>query len=638
MQVLQKKEFDRPADRTGEDLDIIFSRLRDLKAFEKFHPLLLQQICYYSYYEDLEQGVILFRQGDIGTNWYAVLSGSLDVNISETGEAKDSVTLCTLGVGTAFGESVLNDTPRHATVITNKYCELLRVEQKDFRILWERNKQLMEGLITHYAGLPVLGNPAKQKDNNIDILPPNSNQTTRRHLDKEDMPNPAAPITATPSEELERAGHVIRTVILAHSPHMIRDRKYHLRTYRRCLVGNEMVDWLLQHGAIVHSRNQAVGMWQALLEEGVIIHVCHEHQFKDKYLFYRFYEDDQGIGMIPNPAEKRACEDELPDVLNLLEQIGPDAMMRMILRKLPHERTLEDLEIIYEELLHIKALSHLSTMVKRELASVLIFESHAKAGTVLFSQGDEGKSWYIIMKGSVNVVISGKGVVCTLHEGDDFGKLALVNDAPRAATIVLCEDNCHFLRVDKEDFNRILRDVEANTVRLKEHGKDVLVLEKIPSNIKAPDGTIQSHYKYSVMAGTPEKMLEHLLGTCIGTPCDTSDTFREDFLLTHDTKKISDEYTLVDKKRVIQFVQEWAKTVTTAFWEDKTIQAFLQELQSSVMEDSTEFEELAEEFCYLDREIQKYKSLTQVEPDILLKANDTYLTNIAHHIFDVGCH
>ncbi len=48
----------RPAERTGEDLDIIYSRLKDLKAFEKFHPLLLQQICYYSYYEDLDQGVI----------------------------------------------------------------------------------------------------------------------------------------------------------------------------------------------------------------------------------------------------------------------------------------------------------------------------------------------------------------------------------------------------------------------------------------------------------------------------------------------------------------------------------------------------------------------------------------------------
>lgn len=50
-----------------------------------------------------------------------------------------------------------------------------------------------------------------------------------------------------------------------------------------------------------------------------------------------------------------------------------------------------------------------------------------------------------------------QGLVATLHEGDDFGQLALVNDAPRAASIILREDNCHFLRVDKQDFNRILK-------------------------------------------------------------------------------------------------------------------------------------------------------------------------------------
>lgn len=40
-------------------------------------------------------------------------------------------------MGTAFGESILNDSPRHSTVVTREYCELLRVEQKDFKILWE---------------------------------------------------------------------------------------------------------------------------------------------------------------------------------------------------------------------------------------------------------------------------------------------------------------------------------------------------------------------------------------------------------------------------------------------------------------------------------------------------------------------
>lgn len=49
----------------------------------------------------------------------------------------------------------------------------------------------------------------------------------------------------------------------------------------------------------------------------------------------------------------------------------------------------------------------------------------------MFEQGEEGKSWYIILRGSVDVVIHGKGTVTVLQEGDDFGKLALINDSPR---------------------------------------------------------------------------------------------------------------------------------------------------------------------------------------------------------------
>uniref|UniRef100_UPI00398E7EAB rap guanine nucleotide exchange factor 4 n=1 Tax=Pristiophorus japonicus TaxID=55135 RepID=UPI00398E7EAB len=438
-----------------------------------------------------------------------------------------------------------------------------------------------------------------------------------------------------PSEKILRAGKILRNAILSQAPHMIRDRKYHLKTYKQCCVGTELVDWMIQQTPCVHSRTQAVGMWQVLLEEGVMNHVDQEHNFQDKYLFYRFLDDEQEDVRGPTDEEKKECEEELQETLLLLSQIGPDAHMRMILRKQPGQRTVDDLEIIYEELLHIKALANLSTTVKRELAGVLIFESHAKAGTVLFNQGEEGTSWYIILKGSVNVAIYGKGVVCPLHEGDDFGKLSLVNNAPRVASIVLREDNCHFLRVDKEDFNRILRDVEANTVRLKEHGQDVLVLQKIPTGSRASNqGSTQTQYKYTVMSGTPEKILEHCLETIrLDLPTNETtafltDPFLDDFVLMHcifmqhsqlfpalmahyhaeasqGTEQEKMDYALNNKRRVIRLVLQWTNVYADLLQEEETAVAFLEEFYVSVSDDSRMIPALKEQLPELEKLVKQ---------------------------------
>uniref|UniRef100_A0A3Q3E937 Rap guanine nucleotide exchange factor 4b n=1 Tax=Labrus bergylta TaxID=56723 RepID=A0A3Q3E937_9LABR len=410
-----------------------------------------------------------------------------------------------------------------------------------------------------------------------------------------------------PSEKLQRAGKVLRNAILSRAPHMIRDRKYHLKTYRQCCVGTELVDWLVLQSACVLTRSHAVGMWQVLLEEGGLNHVDQELGFQDKYLFYRFLDDEEEDTPMPSEEEKRESEEELPETILFLAQIGPDALLRMILRKSPGQRTGDDLEIIYDELLHIKALAHLSNTVKRELASVVIFESHAKAGTVLFNQGEEGTSWYIIQKGSVNVVIYGKGVVCTLHEGDDFGKLALVTDSPRAASIVLREDNCHFLRVDKEDFNRILRDVEANTVRLKEHEQAVLVLEK------SPRASTLGSIKYTVISGTPEKILEHFLETmrmdihhnpavddfvlmhCVFIPnshLSLTTALIFNLMCTYHaaappgSEQERLEYAINSKRRVLIIALRWANTHTYMLQEEPAAISFLEELYGSVSNDS----------------------------------------------------
>lgn len=49
--------------------------------------------------------------------------------------------------------------------------------------------------------------------------------------------------------------------------------------------------------------------------------------------------------------------------------------------------------------------------------------------------------------------------VTQLQEGQSFGELALLNDAPRAATI-FCLSNCYFATLDKSEYLRVLRRID----------------------------------------------------------------------------------------------------------------------------------------------------------------------------------
>lgn len=66
-------------------------------------------------------------------------------------------------------------------------------------------------------------------------------------------------------------GEELRQLLHAENPPLIRDRRYHLRTYQTCFAGHEMVDWLLKKGE-VESRREAIAMMQKLIDNGVIHH------------------------------------------------------------------------------------------------------------------------------------------------------------------------------------------------------------------------------------------------------------------------------------------------------------------------------------------------------------------------------
>lgn len=67
-------------------------------------------------------------------------------------------------------------------------------------------------------------------------------------------------------------GWALRSLVLSDSNGCLKDRKVSGRLIRKCAPGSELVEWLMNLSPVVHTRIQATGMFQALLEEGVISH------------------------------------------------------------------------------------------------------------------------------------------------------------------------------------------------------------------------------------------------------------------------------------------------------------------------------------------------------------------------------
>ena len=70
----------------------------------------------------------------------------------------------------------------------------------------------------------------------------------------------------------------------------IKDRRYRLTVYPRCIVGSEATTWLVRKFFV--SEAEAVKLGQRLIDEKLLHHVTDEHPFEDGFFFYRFYWDD----------------------------------------------------------------------------------------------------------------------------------------------------------------------------------------------------------------------------------------------------------------------------------------------------------------------------------------------------------
>ncbi|KAJ3280216.1 hypothetical protein HK104_000825 [Borealophlyctis nickersoniae] len=129
VQILKKTRFER----TPDDLRVLFRAVRKVGAFSKLSDFILGQLCSVLGYQLYEKDRAVFRQGDLGTAWYIILSGSVVVQVTRTERIEDSVAVAKLSAGQGFGDlALINDSPRLATIVTSEPCELVFVEKADY--------------------------------------------------------------------------------------------------------------------------------------------------------------------------------------------------------------------------------------------------------------------------------------------------------------------------------------------------------------------------------------------------------------------------------------------------------------------------------------------------------------------------
>ncbi len=92
------------------------------------------------------------------------------------------------------------------------------------------------------------------------------------------------------------------------------------------------------------------------------------------------------------------------------------------------------------------------------METVQTYKSY-KSGDIIMTQGEQGDCAYLIEEGQVEILIEkSDGSIerlATRGPGTVIGEMAIVDDAPRVATVQAVED-CKLLEISREDFNRRL--------------------------------------------------------------------------------------------------------------------------------------------------------------------------------------
>jgi len=149
------------------------------------------------------------------------------------------------------------------------------------------------------------------------------------------------------------------------------------------------------------------------------------------------------------------------------------------------------IELDVKPLLHDEAIEMLDAFSRVELFESLAFEKarelllvaeveHYKASDVIFSKGDRGDKFYVVMSGVVDIMVSGK-IITTYDVGGYFGEKSLLLDESRTATATSRTD-AKLLAIRKDEMLSLIRGTESECLLRRIADFQSVKLRKILKN------------------------------------------------------------------------------------------------------------------------------------------------------------
>ena len=115
--------------------------LKSLAIFSESPETILSELAPLMQEDEVEQGTVLFKEGDTGDCMYIIYKGQVKIH-------KGSTTLAILKEKEVFGElSLLDSETRSASATANSDCFLFKIDQEPFYELMETRPEVAKGFI-----------------------------------------------------------------------------------------------------------------------------------------------------------------------------------------------------------------------------------------------------------------------------------------------------------------------------------------------------------------------------------------------------------------------------------------------------------------------------------------------------------